>query len=153
MSAGTGERVYSESTSTDPTPWIEKIAKSDSVIVIAQGVLQYWRHEEVKRLFSAAALSAPYVHILFDSMAPPLVHVNNKKNKTIRLCPDYKWSVWNTSRIGDGEDFRVDVIDEKNFMDMDKSVKEHMPFKDRIIYGAPVIRNFYRMTFAQVCPA
>jgi O-methyltransferase involved in polyketide biosynthesis len=148
MSLGMGDRRHESTSSADPDVWLRHVPRGGRLLVIVQGVLQYWTRHEVERLFGAIAEHAREAHVAFDSMAPPLRLVNNRAARHSGLHPSYTWAVWSTRLIRSPR-FRFMPREEISFSDLPETAVL-MPRPVLTMHSLPGLRRMYRMSVGTV---
>lgn len=120
------------------------------ILLIAEGVFCYCDHSLVTNLVFDLSRRFPGCWLAFDSMAPPLAWVNNKRKSTDqRERPDYQWSYWKLNRAF-GKDVVSNVNIEIGFSEYGKNYYQQFPALQRWFFSLPVARRLYRMSLVSL---
>ena len=123
------ERVVNIASSALDFEWIDKIYRTDNVLVIAEGFLMYLDEKEVEELFNRISQDFNNVVLLIELMSRWMVK-NQKVHDTVRTTGAvFKWGV------DDGKDFEklcpaYKLIREYNLTD---EMKKYSPIFIRLI--------------------
>ena len=125
--------------------WLTQIPNDKPVLIIAEGVLEYFTFEEVKTLFSRLLEHFKKGEMIFDVMNTFAANAGKKGLKETTGA-EYKWAVNDTSVISTINP-RLQKITELPLM---KSVYvRKLSFKSRLIYGLmaciPQTKNMLRL--------
>jgi O-methyltransferase involved in polyketide biosynthesis len=75
--------------------WFDALApfKGRALLVIAEGVFQYFHEQEVRSLVVALCKRFPGAELVFDAFSPFIVHADNLRMRLARLSVRYHWGL------------------------------------------------------------
>lgn len=131
------ERVHLIAKSALDASWPQEIKKGDKTIILIEGVLMYFKEEEVKQLLQIIKDNFHDVIILAELM-PPLPAKSSKMHDTVKSTEaTFKWGVKSGKEV-EKLCHGLTLVDEKSF---NCEMKKHS-LRGRLFASTPVIRNF-----------
>jgi methyltransferase (TIGR00027 family) len=73
--------------------WLEAIPKNKPLLFIAEGLLMYFKEEEVKELFSKIGSACPGSEMLFEAMSPWIAKRTDKHADVNKYDAQFKWGI------------------------------------------------------------
>ncbi len=102
--------------------WISKIKVEDRpVIILAEGLLMYFKEDELKPLFCEITRNFPNAHMLFEMIAPIMVG-KSKHHETVKAMDskaEFLWSLKNSKEL-ESWHTGIHFIEEWNYVDYQK---------------------------------
>ena len=130
-------RVHVIPKSALDTSWPKEVIKGQKTLILLEGILMYFREEEVKKLLKIIKDNFQDVVILAKLM-PPFSAQNSKHHDTVKNTQaKFKWGVKSGKEVEllcEG----LKLIDEKSF---NCEMKKHT-FRGKLFASIPIICNF-----------
>lgn len=64
-----------------------------SILIIAEGILMYFTHEEIKSLFNALVKAFPNAEVLFEMMTPTVAKMSKHHDTASKLGVKFNWGI------------------------------------------------------------
>lgn len=75
--------------------WLDKINRTDNVLIVAEGVTMYFSEQEIKKLLEQLNNKFGSVHLLFDAYTKKGVKLSNIKNPVNQMNAKVKYGITN----------------------------------------------------------
>lgn len=79
--------------------WIEKIGEKNEVLIILEGILMFFKEEEIKKLFKILKKYFPNATILAEFSRPALINYQKKHDTLSKVSAPLYWGISNSKDI------------------------------------------------------
>ncbi len=97
--------------------WIKQIDTfTDSVLIIAEGVLMYFEEDDIKSLMARMVVAFPHAEMLFEMMTPTLAKRSKQHDAVSKTDAEFRWGITSGKEM-EALSTKIKYIEEWNYFD------------------------------------
>lgn len=127
--------------------WLKILPTDKPLLFVAEGLLMYFREQEVKTLLQSIADTFPASEMLFEAMSPFIARNTEKHADVKNYNATFKWGIKTGAELKQWSQ-RINLLEEWYYFDRHK---ERCPFLFKLLSLIPAFRKAMKIVHINFC--